>query len=417
VQLLGDATPRAPLSNQVNLGEAYPSPSRETRVVTRREGIARREVGALVVGGGIAGSALYRYMAEAGLRPLLLNDGHGASWRNIAGGRTAFSLPELAEIARRNHAIFKELQQRADIDYRPIRYVNFAHDEETYRALDASRAWSDARMVESRDFRAEVSPYFNPTSHQYLGALVTNDCWQATPGKVVDLLRATGSAAGGEVRENARVIDVKRSGDTHEVLVLEHDGSYTEYRTSLFVNAAGAAAGKLCESLGIHAGLYAVRHQAFITRRLPPLGKDGAPLDMLIDRQNYKGFSAVYGQQLAHTGQIIGCASPAVDPARVDKNLALNTREFIEIFSEVFVGWIPRLADVSIQATWSGYYTEPRYIIDPSLGLFIGLRGHGFMLSQYLAKMYVDKLTGRPVPAYFDDLRLDGPGLSEKAFK
>jgi hypothetical protein len=31
--------------------------------------------------------------------------------------------------------------------------------------------------------------------------------------------------------------------------------------------------------------------------------------------------------------------------------------------------------------------------------------------------MYVDKFTGRPVTAYFDDLRLDCPGLSEKAFK
>ena len=45
------------------------------------------------------------------------------------------------------------------------------------------------------------------------------------------------------------------------------------------------------------------------------------------------------------------------------------------------------------------------------------MRGHGFMLSQYLAKMYVDKLMGRPVPEYFDKLKLNGPGLSEKAFK
>lgn len=35
-----------------------------------------------------------------------------------------------------------------------------------------------------------------------------------------------------------------------------------------------------------------VRHQAFITRRLPMLGKNGDSLDMLIDRQEYKGFSA-----------------------------------------------------------------------------------------------------------------------------
>jgi len=39
------------------------------------------------------------------------------------------------------------------------------------------------------------------------------------------------------------------------------------------------------------------------------------------------------------------------------------------------------------------------------------------MLGQYLAKLYVDKYLGRPVPSYMDDLALSGKGLSENAFK
>ena len=39
------------------------------------------------------------------------------------------------------------------------------------------------------------------------------------------------------------------------------------------------------------------------------------------------------------------------------------------------------------------------------------------MLGQYLAKMYVDKLLGNPVPAYFDRLTMKSDGLLEKAFK
>ncbi|MDR1414448.1 MAG: FAD-dependent oxidoreductase [Odoribacteraceae bacterium] len=415
IQLTGDAAPRAPLSNQVTLGETAPVPARDIHVITG--GVKPVAVGALIAGGGIGGSALFRYMAEAGLSPLLVNADHGSSWRNIAGGRTAFSLPELAEIARENHAIFRELQKTANIDYKPTRYVNFAHDEPTYRALDASRAWSDARMVAPENFRAEVSPHFNPSSRQYLGALVTNDCWQATPGKVVALLRHLGIAAGGRVEEECRVIDVRRDGDAYAILARHRDGTHAEYRAPLFINAAGAGAAALCENLDIRPGIYPVRHQAFITRRLPMLGVGGDSLDMLIDRREYRGFSAVYGQQLAGTGQIIGCASPSVDPSRAGKPLALNTREFIEIVSEIFAGWIPALAGAGIQAAWSGYYVEPRYVIDPALGLFIGLRGHGFMLSQHLARMYVNKLLGRPVPAYFDALQLAGAGLSEKAFK
>jgi hypothetical protein len=45
------------------------------------------------------------------------------------------------------------------------------------------------------------------------------------------------------------------------------------------------------------------------------------------------------------------------------------------------------------------------------------LRGQGYMLGQYLAKMYVDKLTGKEVPAYFERLSMKGDGMPEKAFK
>lgn len=417
IELTGDATPRAPLSNQLTLGELHPAKKGDEYLVANRENFKKIEVGALIAGGGMAGSSLFRYMAEAGMNPVLVNADRGSSWRNIGGGRTAFSLPELAEIAAKNHAIFKELQYLSNIDYRPIKYINFAHDEATYKALEASKAWSKAEMVAPKQFREEISPYFNPKSKKYLAALVTDDCWQATPGKVVDLIRNIGIAAGGTVKEDCRVIEAVRDGKYTSVLVLTHDKKYIEYRTEHFVNALGGEAGKLCDSMGIDAGLYPVRHQAFITRRLPMLGKNGTNLDMLIDRQDYKGFSAVYGQQIAHTGQIIGCASPKLDAMRIDKNLKINTKAFLEIVSEMFVEWIPDLAGVGIQAVWSGYYTEPRYIVDPELGLFVGMRGHGFMLSQYIAKMYVDKLMGRSVPEYFDQLKLNGPGLSEKAFK
>lgn len=58
--------------------------------------------------------------------------------------------------------------------------------------------------------------------------------------------------------------------------------------------------------------------RGFITRRLPYLGVNGGHLPMMIDRRNYKDFSAVYGQQLAETGQVIGCASPAIEPEQTD---------------------------------------------------------------------------------------------------
>jgi hypothetical protein len=53
-------------------------------------------------------------------------------------------------------------------------------------------------------------------------------------------------------------------------------------------------------------------------------------------------------------------------------------------------------------------------VLDPDLGLFIGMRGQGFMPGQYLAKMYVDKMMGNPFPACFDRLTLKGEGSWKK---
>jgi len=418
IQIVGEATPRGPLSNQLTLGELYPTDSHEQVIINGKNGTTRKiKTLALVAGGGIGGSALFRYLAEAGQKPILINFGRGASWRNIAGGRPVFSVPEISDIANKNLEIFRELQQVHDINFRQTHYVNFAHDEATLKALEDSKVWSDAYMVDPKDFRKEISPYFNPELKTYLAALVTRNCWQATPGRVIDLVRRIGIEHGGEVWEDCKLIDVRKDGNTYKAIVLNHKREYVEIETEQFINAMGPEGEEFSRMLDIETGLYSIRHQAFITRRLPMMGLNGNPLDMVIDRRKYKGFSAVYGQQLAETGQIIGCASPLTEAMEADKNLKINSREFLEIVSEIFVEWFPNLSSVGFQAVWSGYYIEPRMIIDPELGLFLGLRGQGFMLGQYLAKLYVDKLLSKDVPSYFDRLKLSGDGMPEKAFK
>ncbi len=416
--IVGIATPRGPMSNQVSIGELYPAEQHELLIPhTRNNPVKRTKVDSFIAGGGIGGSALFRYLAGAGQKPVLINFGRGASWRNIAGGRPTFSIPELSDIATKNLQIFKELQKIRNIDFMPINYVNFAHNEEVYQALEASMAWSDAEMVKPENFRKKISPFLSSKMKNYLGALKTKNCWQATPGRVIDLIRSLGISKGGTVLEDCQLIDIGKDGDNYIILVKDHNGEYKEYETSHFINALGPEGDKFAKKLGIETGLYPVKHQAFITRRLPMMGINGKPLPMLIDRRNYKGYSAVYGQQLAETGQVIGCASPTNEPVETDKNLIINSKEFLEIISEVFVNWLPDLSSVDFQAVWAGYYVEPRMIIDPQKGLFLGLRGQGFMLGQYLAKLYVDQLTGKQVPEYSHRLKLSGDGLPEKAFK
>ncbi|MFA5324776.1 MAG: FAD-dependent oxidoreductase [Bacteroidales bacterium] len=418
IDVTGEFTPRGPMANLVEIGNVS-NRNKQDIIITSNKFTDSRviKVGAFVAGGGMAGTSLFRYLAEAGYNPILINKEAGSSWRNIAGGRPAFSLAALADIANNNLQIFKDLQKQSNINFKLTRYISFAHDQANYKALEASMAWSDAYMVEQKDFRKEISEYFNPDLKTYSHALISNNCWQATPGKTIDLVRQIGTNHGGNLYEDMELVEVSKVGEEYHITVRNENGKYIKYNTEIFINALGSNAEKFAQQLGIETHLFPVRHQAFITKRLPLIGKNGDSLDMLIDRRKYKGFSAVYGQQLAETGQIIGCASPANDAADAYKNLKVNTQEFLEIVSEVFTDWIPKLSGASFQATWSGYYTEPRYIVDPKLGLFVGMRGHGFMLSQYIGKMYVDYIQGKTVPDYFHKMALGEEGLSELAFK
>ncbi|MCX7954944.1 MAG: FAD-dependent oxidoreductase [Bacteroidales bacterium] len=416
IELIGDATPRAPMSIQLHLSDVY-STNNKQKIVINSNNLKKLETKVLIAGGGIAGSALFRYFSEAKYKPILINHYAGSSWRNIAGGRPAFTVPEISDIAIHNLEIFEELQKIENINFKKIHYITFAHDEETYLNLQKSTQWSDAYIIEPKDFHKEISPYLNRNLKKYVAALITRNCWQATPGLVINLIRKLGLQNHGVIFENTKLISVEKIGNKFKSVIKFKNEEYYEVYSDYFVNALGYNADKFAKQLGIETGTYPVRHQAFITKNLPMLGINNDNLGMLIDRRKYKGFSAVYGQQLHETGQIIGCASPAIDPTETEKNIKLNTKDFIEVVSEIFTEWIPALSSISFQAFWSGYYIEPRYIVDPELGLFIGLRGHGFMLAQYLAKLYVDYINGKNVPSYFNRLKLSGDGLPETVFK
>lgn len=417
IEVIGDSSPRAPLASQVNLGDVYNPNAKEVYVFPTNNDVKKETVEVLIAGGGIAGSGAFRYFAEAGKKPVLVNYDRGSSWRCIGGGRPAFSNPDISDIANHNLEIFKEIQAVHNINFKMTRYVNLVHDDATYKALDASRAWSDAYMIDKKDFRNEISPLWNMDSNVYSHALISNDCWQATPGRTIDFIRGIAIQNGGRLMEDCELLSVSKQGGKYYALVRTHDKQYIEFCCDHFVNAMGWGAEKFTDMLGIDTQMYPVKHQAFITRRLPNMGVKGDSLDMIIDRRHYKGFSAVYGQQFLHTGQIIGCASPDCDAFEARQNLKYNSKEFLQVVSEVFADWIPNLASVGFHAVWSGYYMEPRYIVDPEVGMLTGLRGHGFMLGQYLAKIYVDKYLGKPVPGYMKDLALSGKGLSENAFK
>ena len=177
-------------------------------------------------------------MSEAGFNPVLINHDRGSSWRNIAGGRPAFSLQNYQTLPFTIEIFLKNCKNK-NIDFKPTRYISFAHDEATYKSLDESRAWSDAYMVDKKDFIKEISPYFNPSIDKYSAALISNDCWQATPGLVIDLIRTLGIEKGGEVLEDCQLIDLHKDGSKYIALIRDHNKKYIELESEIFINALG----------------------------------------------------------------------------------------------------------------------------------------------------------------------------------
>ena len=77
----------------------------------------------------MAGSAAFRYFAEAGKRTVLVNYDRGSTWRCIGGGRPAFSNPDISDIAMHNLEIFRDDQQHCNIDLKMTRYVNLVQED------------------------------------------------------------------------------------------------------------------------------------------------------------------------------------------------------------------------------------------------------------------------------------------------
>jgi hypothetical protein len=78
----------------VTLADLYTPGTTEKFIYPQSNAVRREQVEVLIAGGGIAGSALFRYFSEAGKKTVLCNAERGSSWRCIGGGRPASAQDE-----------------------------------------------------------------------------------------------------------------------------------------------------------------------------------------------------------------------------------------------------------------------------------------------------------------------------------
>jgi sarcosine oxidase subunit beta len=350
---------------------------------------------AIVIGGGIIGSATGYYLARKGLKVFLFEKGYltaGSTGRCIGGIRQQFSTELSIKIAmesvKKFRAMKDELEQ--DVEFYPGGYLFLAHSEDkknTYLQLIElqQRMGLDVTFVDVDDIR-EIVPGIN-TDNLLGGAHCPSD-GQANPFLVV-YGYARVIATKGKVFDHTEVTQINT--DHGKVVSIETAQGETYY-APIIINATGPHINHVSAFVGLDIPIFPERHEALITE---PLERFFDP--MIVD---YREDGCYFNQKFGN-GSIIGCYTPKPNVPGLDIGVSF---EFAKEMGRRMARLIPQLGTIKIIRQWSGSYEmtpDGNPIVDKTNieGFWIvgGMCGHGFMLAPEIGWLAAEYITeGKP---------------------
>ncbi len=368
----------------------------------------------LVVGGGLAGTALAYYLARHGVEVVLVERGElnrEASGTNAGSFHFQIALHQLTawetdnvrdrlQTEVRLHVdaaeIWKELETELDgpLDFHTTGGLMVAETpDELQLLLDKheieAEAGLETHVLTGRELR-DFAPYL---ADDLTGASYCPSEGHANPILAAPLFALRAAGAGAVIRTHAEVtgIEIDPAGGPSRFVVTTAAGSVHAHR---IVNAAGAWAGEVAELVGLE----------------PPIRAEGLHLNVTEPREQ------VLGPMIQHIGRrltlkqsangtfIIGGgwpARPELSPQRYS-----TTWESTAGNIAVAVRVMPMLADVRIVRTWSGVMAFTNDLA-PMVGESARVPGYhslmvttGFTLGPAMARLLADAMaTGRgPIP-------------------
>ncbi len=353
---------------------------------------------AIVVGGGLVGSAIAYGLARAGLRAVVLDEGDvalrasrgnfGLVWVQSKGlGNPAYQRwsrasselwPELAE----------SLREETGIDaghHRPGGVCVCLTEEEfdtRKRMMEGMRAQMgaegfDYRMLDRGELK-ELLPGIGPK--------VAGGSWSpydghANPLYTLRALHAALNARGGHYVAEARVEAIGKSGQTFRVTTPR--GTYQAPRLVL---AAGLGSAALAPQVGLDVPVFPVRGQIVVTERIAPLLR----MPTLILRQTDEG-SIMIGESR--------------EEGRNDDQSGI---EVVQRLAARAVATFPALAGVRMVRTWAalrvmsadGYPIYEQSVTHP--GAFAATCHSGVTLAAAHALRYAAHIAAGALPDEFD---------------
>jgi glycine/D-amino acid oxidase-like deaminating enzyme len=369
----------------------------------------------LVIGGGLAGTALAYYLAREGVEVALVERGElnrEASGTNagsfhfqiaihqLTGAETA-SVRHRLETEVRLHAeaaeVWKTLERELDgpLDIHFTGGLMVAETDDELRLLHEKRVIEEEAGLDIEIFEGDELRRFAPyLADDLLGASFCRQEGHADPALAAPLFALRAAQAGAAIRTHAEVmaIDVDdNGGGTHRFTVSTTVGRIRAHRV---VNAAGAWANEVAGLMGLQL----------------PIRSEGLHLNVTEPRAH------VLEPMVQHIGRRLTLKQTGNDtfiigggwPARAEARPRRYSTEWESMAGNVAVAVrvMPLLADVRIVRTWSGVmaFTDD---LAPIVGESMKLAGShtliattGFTLSPLMARLLAESMaTGNnPIP-------------------
>ena len=214
----------------------------------------------------------------------------------------------------------------------------------------------------------------------------------------------------------ARRLGVEIHERTEALSIIHDEGKVIGVETSLgglaadvVVVAAAEETNTLLNPLGIKLPIQPIRREAAVTE----------PIQHLIDPLIIDWEANAYFTQTPR-GEVIGGIDYPVKPGKIGLGTTLGA---VSSWARALIHRIPRLRDIRVMRTWSGYYTmtvDSSHVMgrDPEWpeGLYVacGYSGHGFMMAPLVGELLsknilygdVDELMRPFLPTRFKEGRL-----------
>jgi sarcosine oxidase subunit beta len=352
----------------------------------------------IVIGAGSVGAPAAFYLAQAGLRTLVLDRlpsvGQGSNKAAIGGIRATHSDPAKIRLGLRSIEIISTWKERYgdEIEWYKGGYSFVAYREREEKILKELLATQQAYGLNIRwldkDDLLEVIPDLNPEG--LIGGTFSPDDGHASPLLAIHAFYRHAREQGAEFRFSEQVTGLLIRGG--RVCGVRTDRG--EYGAEVVVNAAGAWAAEVARWAGLEVPVQPDSHEAAVTE---PVARFLNP--MVVDIRPVPGSANYYFYQ-HYTGQVIFCITPSPNIWGTDTR---ETSAFLPMVARRMVELMPRLKNIRVRRTWRGLYPMTPDGL-PIVGwarevegflLAVGMCGQGFMLGPGLGELLARMVQGR----------------------